>query len=97
MFLSAHSTHQRARLRLHPGGHEGGEVLAGIAVEHQLVVHDLVGGAGLHRPVGEAVARHLAHARPGVDRVHVEHVVRALAGPRAAAVVERHSWPPVRS
>ena len=38
--------HERLGLRLHPGGHEGGHVEARVAVEHQLVVDDLVRDVG---------------------------------------------------
>ena len=38
--------HQPLRLRLHPRAHERGEVHAGVPVEHQLVVDDLVGDLG---------------------------------------------------
>ena len=36
-------THQLSRLRLHPGRHEGGQVEAGVAVQHQLIGDHLVG------------------------------------------------------
>ena len=53
MFLSSVSRHQPVRLRIHPGGDEGGQVQPRAAVQDQLVVHDLVGGVGIHLAVGQ--------------------------------------------
>ena len=47
---SAHSAMSALGLGLHPGRHEGGEVEAGVAVEHELVVDDLVGRPRRHAP-----------------------------------------------
>ena len=49
--------HELPGLRLHPGGDERGQVEAGVAVEHQLVVDDLVGDVGAKLAVGDAVSR----------------------------------------
>ena len=46
MFLSMAQLHERVDLRLLPRLAERGQVLAGVAVEHQLVVHDLEGVVG---------------------------------------------------
>ena len=48
---------QRARLGLHPRRHEGREVQPRVAVEHQLVVDELVGDAGDGRVLGQAQPR----------------------------------------
>jgi hypothetical protein len=45
MFVEALG-HQLLGLRLHPGGDERGHVQTGVAVEHQLVVNQLVGDIG---------------------------------------------------
>ena len=47
MFLSNVSRHERFGLRLHPRRDERREVQPRVAVEHELVVHDLVRGVGL--------------------------------------------------
>ena len=39
-------THQLSRLRLHPRRHEGGQVEAGVAVQHQLIADHLLGDVG---------------------------------------------------
>ena len=41
MFLSSALGHQPHGLGLHPGGHERGQVEPGVAVQHELVVHQL--------------------------------------------------------
>src|SRR5215212_4059365 len=70
MFLSKHSA---ISLRLHPCGHERREVQAGVAVEHELVVDDLVGHIGHHRPVRHAVLGDLrALTFTGVERIDRE-------------------------
>ena len=46
---------QQVGLRLHPAGHERGEVERGVAVEVELVVHELVGGVGAHALGGQPV------------------------------------------
>jgi len=48
---------QQARLRLHPGRHEGRDVQSRVAVESELVVDDLVRGARVHRVFGHPVPR----------------------------------------
>ena len=35
--------HQLERLGLHPGTHKGGEIQTCIAIQHQVIVHQLVG------------------------------------------------------
>ena len=61
--------HQLLGLRLHPGGDEGRQVEAGVAVEHQLVVDDLVGDVGRQLAVRELVPRNLL----GLERVERRH------------------------
>ena len=51
--------HERLRLRLHPGGDERRQVEAGVAVDHQLVVDDLVGHVRRNLALGDPVARNL--------------------------------------
>ena len=55
--------HQLQRLGLHPGAHEGGEIQAGVAVEHQVVVHQLIGQIRLQALVAEPITRHLIGQR----------------------------------
>ena len=50
--------HDLVDLGLDPGLAEGGQVLAGVAVEHQLVDHHLVGVAGVLLLPGEPELRH---------------------------------------
>jgi hypothetical protein len=57
--------HQARGLRLHPRGHEGGQVEPGVAVQHQLVVDDLVCDLGVHRLPGDAQLGHTRAGRPG--------------------------------
>ena len=61
--------HQLLGLRLHPRGHERGEIHPRVAVEHQLVVDDLVGGVGRHLTGRKLVARDRAavHAEERLD------------------------------
>jgi hypothetical protein len=40
--------HQLLGLRFHPRRHEGGEIHARVAVQHQLVVDDLISDVGRH-------------------------------------------------
>ena len=49
--------HELLGLRLHPRGDERGQVQARVAVEHQLVVDDLVGDVGRQLALGDLVAR----------------------------------------
>ena len=51
--------HQLLGLRLHPRRHERRQVQARVAVEHQLVVDDLVGDVGRHLAVRQPVPRDL--------------------------------------
>ena len=44
--------HQAPRLRLHPGAHESGQVEAGVSIEHQVVVDELVGVLGIEAAGG---------------------------------------------
>src|SRR5215213_3751837 len=55
MFLSRHSAISFSACGSHPRRHECREVQAGVAIEHELVVDDLVGHLGRHRLVGHAV------------------------------------------
>ena len=52
------------RLRLHPRAHEGRDVEAGVAVEHQLVVDHLVGDVGRHLAGRKLVPRDGAPGEP---------------------------------
>ena len=54
-FLASVSPASTVGLRLHPARHERGEVERRVAVEVQLVVHELVGGVGAHALRGQAV------------------------------------------
>ena len=69
--------HQQPGLRLGPRRDERGQVEPGVAVEHQLVVDDLVGNVGVDLAVGEPEARDV-HRLAGEDRVdrHVRAGVR---------------------
>ena len=79
--------HQLLGLRLHPGGHERGDVQARVAVEHELVVDHLVGRVGRELARREGVARN-ALALHREDRRRRRHVLRrALRGVR---VGQRH-------
>ena len=66
--------HERAGGGLHPGRHERREVQPGVAVEHQLVVDDLVGGVGRHlfprklQPRDLVQLAGLGELRPDVER-----------------------------
>ena len=65
--------HQVPDLGFHPRRHERRQVEPGVAVEHQLVVHELVRGVGSGLEVGDPVpvgAVHLARSR--VDRAEGE-------------------------
>jgi hypothetical protein len=65
--------HQPLGLRFHPGGDEGREVHPCIAVEHQLVVDDLIGDVRRHLGVRDLMSRDvLAFERE--DRRHCEIV-----------------------
>ncbi len=68
---------QLGRLGLHPGRDECRQVLAGVAVQQELVVDDLVGGVGLHLALGDPPTRNplLTFARE--ERVH-DDVVRSV-------------------
>ena len=81
--------HQLLRLRLHPGGDEGGEVHARVAVEHQLVVDDLVGDVG-----GYLTFTQLVSGDPpleGEDRRHCQ--VTRRRGRAVLRMGERHRAP----
>ena len=45
--------HQPPCLRLHPGAHKGGQIQASVAIEHQVVVDQLVGVLGIEAAGGE--------------------------------------------
>ena len=81
--------HQLLGLRLHPGGDEGGEVHARVAVEHQLVVDDLVGDVG-----GYLTFTQLVSGDPpleGEDRRHCQ--VTRRRGRAVLRMGERHRAP----
>jgi hypothetical protein len=86
--------HELVGHRLHVGGDERGEVEARVAVEHQLVVHHLIGDLGAHLTFGQPVLR-------DARRLRYEHLlVQRLAGTRERpfGMLERHavtSWSPV--
>jgi hypothetical protein len=63
--------HEHVRLRLHPGGHEGRQVEAGVAVQDQLVPHHLQRGGGQHAPARHRVPGHLVVGLLHIDRVDV--------------------------
>ena len=48
--------HQAARLGFHPGAHKCGQVEAGVAIKHQVVVHQLVGQIAGQPLLTEAMA-----------------------------------------
>ena len=79
--------HQRPGLRLHPGRHERREVQPRVAVDHQLVVDDLVGD------VGRQLARREGVTRDALALEHRDWRQRqvALVDPfEAMRVLERH-------
>ena len=78
--------HEAVGLRLHPGRHERGQVEPRVAVEHELVVDDLVGGVGRHAAGRQSVTRH-ARELGRKDRRYVE-VARHT--PCTLGMVERH-------
>ena len=83
--------HEPLGLRLHPRGHERGEVQAGVAVEHELVVHELVRGVRVDSPEGIMWRRRpaglaLLASTIGLTR-HIRGVVFDLA-------VQCHGAPP---
>ena len=62
---------------VHPGADEGGQVEAGVAVEHRLVVDDLVGGFRQRFASGQAGARQLGGLTwPGEEGIQL-HLARA--------------------
>jgi len=62
--------HELINLGFCPCLAEGGQVLAGVAIEHQLVRHQLVGIPGQRLFPGEAVlGNRTGQAVPGEDRV----------------------------
>ena len=63
--------HQQPGLRLGPRRDERGQVEPRVAVEHQLVVDDLVGDVGVELAVRQPEARDV-HRLPGEDRVDRE-------------------------
>ena len=72
MFLSRALGHQLLGLGLHPGGDERGQVQPGVAVEDELVPHDLQRGARQHAVLGQPVPRDLAALLAEVNGVDVE-------------------------
>src|SRR5262249_45048682 len=82
--------HQLLGLRLHPGGPEGREVHTRVAVQHQLVVDDLVGDVGGHLALCERELRDVV-ALVGEDRCD-----RALAR-RLLRTGQRHRLAPANS
>ena len=78
--------HQSVGLGLHPRRDERGQVQPGVPVEHQMVVHDLVGGCRIHRTGRKPVLRHSRRLPgPGEHRVHRE-LIRQLAAAVAVHV-----------
>ena len=61
--------HQLGRLRLHPGGHERGQVEPGVAVQDQLVAYRLQCGVRQQAMLGQPVPRDGQVRGPHVDRV----------------------------
>ena len=58
---------------IHPGPDKRGQVQPGIAVQHHLVMHDLIGGLRQHQVVGEDELRVLSSfARPREERIDLE-------------------------
>ena len=75
--------HEPAGGRLHPGRHERREVQPRVAVEHQLVVDDLVGAVGRHLLLGELQAR---------DRMQLAGVGELRPDVEVGASLRRDSW-----
>ena len=92
MFLSAQSAISVQRLRLHPGGHERGQVEPGAAVEQQLVLDQLVGDVGRHRPGRQLMQRRADPALEGGVRRAQEGIgLTGLGVPSGNRVaVQRH-------
>ena len=78
--------HQHLGLRLHPGGHERGQVEPRVAVEHQLVVHRAGRRRRERAPRGQMVAGD-AVAFEGEDRSGSQFLGR---DGRALGVFQRH-------
>ena len=65
-------------VRVHPGAHERGEVQPGVAVEHRLVVDDLVGGLGERLARRQDVEREVGRlARAGEQRIELVLIAEA--------------------
>ena len=85
--------HELLGLRVHPRRHERREVHARVAVEHQLVVDDLVGHVRGRLHGGDVVPR---DARPAHDEQRVDREV-ALAACRSLRVLQAHGGLPSSS
>ena len=85
--------HQPLGLRLHPRRHERRQVQPGVAVEHQLVVHELVGGVRVHLESGSAWrgARDRL-ARPGVERAQQDNGRESSTSLRCSAMGFPFRW-----
>ncbi len=80
--------HQPVRVRIHPGGHERGQIEPRVAVEHQLVVDDLVRGLrGDRLPRHPEPRDHDVLARPGELGPDVDGLLCLLA---ACLAVQSH-------
>ena len=83
MFLSAVSEYSSVGVRVHPRPDERREVQPRVAVEHRLVVDDLVRGLGERLPRWEDVQREVGRlARAGEQRVELVLIAEAVeSGP----------------
>ena len=79
MFLSNVSDIRLLGFRLHPGAAERGQIEARAAVEDQLVVDQMVGGAGRHAFLGNGVAGR--RPQQPLPRVHGAHHACQLVSP----------------
>ena len=87
--------HEPLCLRLHPRRDERRQVEPGVAVEHQLVVDDLIREVreGAHPSGRWNFGHRLGFARPGVERVDVDGRVSVVV----RAMMQRHRQSPVMS
>ncbi len=83
--------HEPLRLRIHPGSDERREVEACVAVEHQLVVHDLVREVGWQLALREMqLGNRAGFTGARVERVDLDGRVRRIVAP----VMDRHVQSP---
>ena len=85
--------HQPARLRLHPGAHEGGQVEPGVAVQHQVIVDQLIGQIARQSLLAQPVAGDLR----GLQLAQLQAVAQGalhiqLAGAVGLGCGRRHGW-----